>query len=91
MHLKILRLRVSLNMSSVAEKLLFTDSGDRYHQQISGIKLIQIGAISILLCQHQSLLHCWKDICGLKLPRRVATSENDRLRIYSPWIHLTPS
>jgi hypothetical protein len=50
--------------------------------------LIQIGAISILLCQHKPLFHCWKDICGLKLPRRVATSENDRLHIYILWYKL---
>jgi hypothetical protein len=31
------------------------------------------------------MFHCWKDICGLKLPRRVAISENDRLYIYSLW------
>ncbi len=68
-------------MSRVVEKLLFTYVWNRYHHQIPGIKLIQIGAISILLCQ--PLFHSWKDICGLKLPRRVAKSENDRLHIYS--------
>jgi hypothetical protein len=31
------------------------------------------------------LLHCWKDIWFWKLPRRVATSENDRLHIYNLW------
>jgi hypothetical protein len=47
--------------------------------------LIQIGAISILLCQHKPLFHCWKDIWCWKLPCRLATSENDRLHIYSLW------
>ncbi len=32
-----------------------------------------------------SLLEAWNDICGLKLPRREPTSENDRLHIYSLW------
>jgi hypothetical protein len=31
------------------------------------------------------LFHCWKDIWCWKLPCRVATSENDRLHIYSLW------
>jgi hypothetical protein len=29
------------------------------------------------------MVHCWKDMCGLKLPRRKATPERDRLHIYS--------
>jgi hypothetical protein len=32
-----------------------------------GIKFIQIGAISILLCQHKPLFYCWKRICCWKL------------------------
>ncbi len=39
-------------MSGAVEKLRFTYLWNRYHQQIPGIKLIQIGAISIILCQH---------------------------------------
>ncbi len=39
-------------MSGAVEKLLFTYLWNGYHQQIPGIKLIQIGAISILLCWH---------------------------------------
>jgi hypothetical protein len=42
----------ALKMSGAVEKLLCTYLLNRYHQQIPGIKLIQIGAISILLCQH---------------------------------------
>jgi hypothetical protein len=68
---------VVLKISMVVEKLIFTYLWNRYHQQIPGIKLIQIGAISIRLCQHEPMFHCWKDMRGLKLP------ENDGLHIYS--------
>ncbi len=88
MHLKILHVSTGLKISGAVEKLLFSYLWNRYHQQISGIKLIQIGAISVLLCQHEPLFHCWKDICCCwKLPCRVATSENDRLHMYSLWHH----
>ncbi len=91
MHLKILHLSSGLKISGAVEKLRFTYLWNRYHQQIPGIKLIQIGAISILLCQHKPLFHCWKDIWCWKMPRRVATSENDRLHIYSLWLWLDKS
>ncbi len=77
-------------MSGAVEKLRFTYLWNRYHQQIPGIKMIQIGAISLLLCQHQPLFHCWKHIWCWKLPCRVATSENDRLHIYSLCIKFIP-
>jgi hypothetical protein len=70
-------------MSGAVEKLLLTYLWNRYHEQIPVIKLIQIGAISILFGHHKPLFYCWKDIWCWKLPRRVATSENDRLHIYS--------
>ncbi len=74
-------------MSGAVEKLLFTYYlWNRYHQQIPGIKLIQIGAISILAyARIKPLFHCWKDIWCWKPPCRVATSEKDRLHIYSLW------
>jgi hypothetical protein len=83
MHLKILHFSSGLKTSGAVEKLLFTYLWNIYHQQIPGINLIQIGAISILLCQHLPLLRCWKDILCWQMPCRVATSENDRLHIYS--------
>jgi hypothetical protein len=52
MHLKILHFSIGLKISGAVEKLLFTYLWNRYRQQIPGIKLIQIGAISILVCQH---------------------------------------
>ncbi len=52
MHLKILHFISGLKMPGAVEKLLFTYLWNRYHQQIPGITLIQIGAISFLLCQH---------------------------------------
>ncbi len=52
MHLKILHFSSGLKMSGAVEKLLFTNLWNRYHQQIPGINLIQICAISILLWQH---------------------------------------
>ncbi len=52
MHLKVLHFSSGLKMSEAEEKLLFTYLWNRYHQQIPGIKLIQTGAIPILLCQH---------------------------------------
>ncbi len=76
-------------MSGAVEKLLFTYLWNRCHQQIPGIKLIQIGAIYILLCQNWPLFDCWKDIWCWKLPGRVATSENDRLHMYSLCIILS--
>jgi hypothetical protein len=42
------------------------------------------GAIFHLFMPALTLFHCWKDIWFWKLPCRVATPENDRLRIYSP-------
>jgi hypothetical protein len=72
-------------MSGTVEKLLFTYFWNRYQQQIPDNKLIQIGAISILLCQHWLLYYCWKDIWCWKLPCHGATSESDRLHIYSLW------
>ncbi len=51
MHLKKLRLSSGLKMSEAVEKLLFTYLWNRHHQQIPGMKVIQIGAVSILLCQ----------------------------------------
>jgi hypothetical protein len=48
--MKILHFSSGLKMSEAAvEKLLFTFMRNRYHQQIPGIKLIQIGAISMAL------------------------------------------
>jgi hypothetical protein len=85
MHLKILHFSSGLKMSGDVEKLCFTYLWNRYHQQIPGIKLIHIGAISVLLCQHYTSFHRWKDIWCWKLPYRVATSENDCLHIYSLW------
>jgi hypothetical protein len=52
MHLKIPHFSSGLKMSGDVAKLLITYLWNGYHQQIPGIKLIQIGAISILLCQH---------------------------------------
>jgi hypothetical protein len=72
-----------LKMSGAVENLPFIYLWNSYHQQIPGVQLIQRGAISILLCQHYSLFHCWKDIWCWKLPRHAATSENDRLHICS--------
>ncbi len=77
MHLKMLHFSSGLKMSGAEEKLLFTYLWNRYHQQIPRINLIQIGAITILLCRHSPLFHCWKDIWCWKLPCRVTTSEND--------------
>jgi hypothetical protein len=91
MHLKILRFSSGLKMSGAVEKLRFTYLWNRYHKQIPAVKLLQIGAISILLCQHWPLFHCWKDIWCWKLPCREATSENDRLLIYSLWSQGTGS
>jgi hypothetical protein len=85
MHLKILHFSRRWKISGAVEKLLFTYLWNRYHEQIPGMKSIQIGTISILLCHHKRLFHCWKDIWCWKLPRRVATSEKDRLHIYSLW------
>jgi hypothetical protein len=60
MHLKKLHFISGLKMSGAVEKLLFTSLWNRYQEQIPGIKLIQIGAISILLIMpaltHVSLL-----------------------------------
>jgi hypothetical protein len=85
MHLKILHFSSGLNMSGAVEKLIFTDLWNRYHQQFLGMKLVEIGAISISSCHHKPLFHCWKDIWCWKLPRHVVISENDRLHIYSLW------
>jgi hypothetical protein len=88
MHLKILHLCIGLKMSRVVKKLLFTYLWNRYHQQIHYIKLIQIGTIPAFLCKHyKPLFHCWIDNFGLKLPSRVAASDNDHLHMYSLWYH----
>jgi hypothetical protein len=51
-HLNILHFSSGLKISGAVEKLGFTHLWNRCHQRIPGIKLIQIGAIPILLCQH---------------------------------------
>ncbi len=53
MHLKILHFSSGLKyFRGCREAAIHLFVKNRYHQQIPGIKLIQIGAISILLCQH---------------------------------------
>jgi hypothetical protein len=52
MHLQILYFSSGLWISGAVEKLRFTNLWNRYRQQIPGIKLIQISAISILISQH---------------------------------------
>ncbi len=51
MPLKFLRLSSGLKMSGAVDEL-FTYFWNSYPQQIPGIKLIQVGEISILSCQH---------------------------------------
>jgi hypothetical protein len=79
MRLKILHLSSGFKMSRVVENLLFTYLRNRYHQQIPGIKLIQIGAISSSLWAHHELINCraaW---------RHQKTSTVCTVHIYSVW------
>jgi hypothetical protein len=80
MHSRILRLSVGLKMSRVVEKLLFNylpkiPPIDSWHQVDSNRCNFHILMPTITLV---SLLEIW---FGLKMPRRVATSENDRQHI----------
>ncbi len=90
MHLKILHFSSGLKMSGAVEKLRFTYLWNRYHPQILGVKLISDRCNSHPLMPASTLVSLLKDIWCWKLPYicRVATSENDRLHIYSLWLYV---
>ncbi len=56
---------------------------NRYHQSLSGLKLIQVSAFFSSLFQDWPLFHCWKASRGLILLPNMQTSESDHLNICS--------
>ncbi len=87
LNLKILRLSGGLKLSSPKVVRSRETATHLFVKHIIPIDSWQVDSricsISKFFCWPKPLFNCWKDICGLKLPRGLATLKIDHLRICS--------